>query len=102
MAKKSSVERNEKRRKLAQKYAAKRAALKAVIYDDNSSVVDRMKASWKLTGLPKNSAKGRVRNRCKLTGRPRAYYRKFELCRVALRDLVTAGLVPGMKKGSWG
>ena len=101
MAKTSSVQKNQKRQKLADRFAAKRARLKAIVGDRNASPEDRFVAQLKLAALPRNSAKVRVRNRCALSGRPRAYYRKFKLSRIALRELASAGQIPGMVKSSW-
>ena len=101
MAKKSSVEKNDRRRALTKKYAARRAALKAKAVDRSASLEDRMKATMKLATLPKNSAKERIRNRCELTGRSRGVYRKFKLSRICLRDLASRGQIPGMTKSSW-
>ncbi|MBX9450268.1 MAG: 30S ribosomal protein S14 [Neoaquamicrobium sediminum] len=101
MAKTSSVEKNEKRRKLVKQYAAKRAELKAIIMDQDKPIEERFRAQLKLAALPRNSAKNRIRNRCEVTGRPRAYYRKLKMSRVALRELGNNGLVPGLVKSSW-
>ncbi|MDH5187750.1 MAG: 30S ribosomal protein S14 [Rhodospirillaceae bacterium] len=101
MAKKSSVERNEKRARLAKRFAAKRARLKAVTKDQSISVEERFEAQLKLAQLPRNSALNRVRLRCGITGRPRGNYRKFKLSRIALRDLASRGEIPGMVKSSW-
>ena len=101
MAKKSSVERNKKRRRLTAKYADRRAQLKALIMDRKSSPEERFEAVLKLAILPRNGAKVRVRNRCEVTGRPRAVYRKFKLGRVMLRELASKGQIPGMVKSSW-
>ena len=101
MAKKSAVERNLKRQRLADKYAAKRAALKAIARDTSKPVEERFSAQLKLADLPRNSAPTRVRNRCQVTGRPRAYYRKLKMSRIALRQLASHGLIPGMVKSSW-
>ena len=101
MAKKSSVERNNKRKRLAAKYASKRVALLQIANDTSVSNEDRFKARLKLAELPRNSAPTRVRNRCGVTGRPRGYYRKLNLSRIALRDLASKGLIPGMVKSSW-
>ena len=101
MAKTSSVEKNEKRRKLAGQFAAKRAALKAIIMDQTNPIEERFRAQLKLAALPRNSAKVRIRNRCEVTGRPRAYYRKLKMSRIALRELGNNGLVPGLVKSSW-
>lgn len=101
MAKSSSVERNQKRERLVKKYAKKRAELKAIIYNKDASLEDRFGASLKLAELPRNSSKIRVRNRCNLTGRPRGYFRKFGISRIALRDLASHGELPGVTKSSW-
>jgi small subunit ribosomal protein S14 len=101
MAKTSSVEKNNKRRKLVDQYAAKRAALKAIIMDQTKPMEERFRAQLKLAALPRNSAKNRIRNRCEVTGRPRAFYRKLKMSRVALRELGNNGLVPGLVKSSW-
>jgi small subunit ribosomal protein S14 len=101
MAKLSSVNKNNKRMKLAKSFEAKRAALKGVIYDKETTIEDRFNAMLKLAKLPRNSSKVRIRNRCQLTGRPRGYYRKFKLSRIALRDLGSLGLLPGVRKASW-
>jgi small subunit ribosomal protein S14 len=101
MAKKSSIERNNKRRRMAQRLEAKRAALKAVAMDREASPEERFQASLKLAELPRNSSKVRIRNRCEVTGRSRAYYRKLRMSRIALRDLASTGRIPGMVKSSW-
>ena len=101
MAKKSAVNRNEAVKALVAKYAAKREALKATANDESLPLEERFDARLKLAELPRNSAPNRIRNRCELTGRPRAYYRKFRLCRVQLRDLANKGLIPGVTKSSW-
>ena len=101
MAKKSAIERNNKRRKLAKKYAGKRAALKAIAKDSSLSMEERFAAQLKLAELPRNSSKDRIRNRCELSGRPRGFYRKLKMSRIALRELSNQGLVPGMVKSSW-
>ncbi len=101
MAKKSSIERNLKRERLVKKYATKRARLKAMTSDDSLSLEDRFSAQLKLAELPRNSAEIRLRLRCGLTGRPRGNYRKFKLSRIALRDLASAGQIPGVVKSSW-
>ncbi len=101
MAKRSAVERNKKRRRLVAKYAARRAALKAQANDEVLPMEDRFAARLKLAKLPRNSAAVRVRNRCELSGRPRGYYRKLKLSRIALRELASAGQIPGMVKASW-
>ncbi|WP_187972030.1 30S ribosomal protein S14 [Aquibium microcysteis] len=101
MAKTSSVEKNNKRRKLVDRYAAKRKALKAIIMNQDLPLEDRFRAQLKLAALPRNSARNRIRNRCEVTGRPRAYYRKLKMSRIALRELGSLGLVPGLVKSSW-
>ncbi len=101
MAKTSSVEKNNRRRKLVDQFAAKRKALKAVVMDQSKPMDERFRAQLKLSALPRNSAKTRIRNRCEITGRPRAYYRKLKMSRVALRELGNSGLVPGLVKSSW-
>ena len=101
MAKVSAVQRDLKRRKMAKKYAEKRAALKATIMNKDTSVEERFAASLELAELPKNSAKIRQMNRCALTGRPHAVYRKFKLSRIAVRDLASRGELPGVTKSSW-
>jgi small subunit ribosomal protein S14 len=101
MAKTSQVNRNAKREQMAKRDKAKRASLKAIVMDRSLAVEDRFDATMKLAQLPRNGAKVRVRLRCALTGRSRANYRKFKLCRIALRDLASAGQIPGMVKSSW-
>jgi small subunit ribosomal protein S14 len=101
MAKTSQVNRNGKRERLAGRDKAKRAALKAVVMDRELPVEDRFDATMKLARLPRNGARVRVRLRCTLTGRSRGNYRKFKLCRIALRDLASSGQIPGMVKASW-
>ncbi len=101
MAKKSMVEREKKRQALVQKHAAKRAALKAVANDQNVSMEERFKANLKLAQMPRNSSATRLHNRCELTGRPKAYYRKLKLSRIMLRELSSFGQIPGMVKSSW-
>ena len=101
MAKKSAIEKNKKRQKLVEKYAAKRAELKAVAMNEDLSLEERFKARLKLAELPRNSAPNRVRNRCEVTGRPRGYYRKLKMSRIALRELGSLGMVPGLVKSSW-
>ena len=101
MAKKSAIEKNKKRQKLVEKYAAKRAELKAVAMNEDLSLEERFKARLKLAELPRNSAPNRVRNRCEVTGRPRGYYRKLKMSRIALRELAASGQIPGMVKASW-
>jgi small subunit ribosomal protein S14 len=101
MAKTGSIERNNKRQRLAKQYAARRAKLKAMALDENLPLEDRFDARLKLAQLPRNSAPSRVRNRCELTGRPRGFYRKLKLSRIALRELASNGQIPGMTKSSW-
>ena len=101
MAKTSSVEKNNRRIKMAKQYATKRAKLKDMAGDDRLSPEDRFNARLKLAKLPRNSAPTRIRNRCTLTGRPRAVYRKFKLSRLALRQLASLGALPGVVKSSW-
>lgn len=101
MAKKSSIEKNNRRRKLVARYAAKRAALKAIAKDADVPQEERFAARLKLAKLPRNSAPSRVRNRCLLTGRARGNYRKFKISRIKLRELALAGQIPGMVKASW-
>ncbi|WP_019998917.1 30S ribosomal protein S14 [Aureimonas ureilytica] len=101
MAKKSAIEKNKRREKLVAKYAAKREALKAVTMNQSASMEERFRAQLQLAELPRNSAKVRIRNRCEVTGRPRAYYRKLKMSRIALRDLGNTGQVPGIVKSSW-
>ncbi len=101
MAKKSMIAREVKREKLVKQYAAKRAALKAVINDKEKPVEERFKATLELAKLPRNSSATRMHNRCQLTGRPHAYYRKLKISRIALRDLGSNGEIPGMVKSSW-
>jgi small subunit ribosomal protein S14 len=101
MAKTSSIEKNKRRRKLVARYAVKRAELKRVAEDESLTPEERFQARLKLAALPRNSAAVRVRNRCEISGRPRGYYRKLRMSRIALRDLASMGLVPGMVKSSW-
>ena len=101
MAKKSMIEREKKRERLVAQYAEKRAALKAIINDKDKPVEERFKASLKLAELPRNSSATRLHNRCQLTGRPHAYYRKLKISRIALRDLGSNGEIPGLVKSSW-
>ena len=100
MAKKSSIEKNKKRERLAKQYAAKRQRLKAIAEDDSLPMEERFTARLKLAELPRNSSKVRIRNRCELSGRPRGVYRKFKLSRIALRELASTGQIPGMVKAS--
>ena len=101
MAKKSMVNREVKREKLVKQHASKRAALKAVINDQSKPVEERFKATLKLAQLPRNSSATRLHNRCQLTGRPHAFYRKLKLSRIMLRELASFGQIPGMVKSSW-
>ena len=101
MAKKSSVEKNNRRRKLADRYAAKRKALKDLIMDQSKPLEERFRAQLKLAKLPRNSARIRVRNRCDVTGRPRSVYRKLGMSRIAIRQLGNSGAIPGLVKSSW-
>ena len=101
MAKKSAVNRNEMVKRLVKQTAAKRDALKAIANNDSLPLEDRFEARLKLAELPRNSSKVRIRNRCEVSGRPRAYYRKLRMSRIALRDLGAAGHIPGLVKSSW-
>jgi len=101
MAKLSSINKNERRKKLVKKYAGKYASLRAVADDTSRDETERLIARLKMAEIPRNGNPTRVRNRCEMTGRPRAYYRKFRLCRIQLRDLANKGLIPGVTKSSW-
>jgi len=101
MAKTSAVEKNERRRKLSARYAAKRRALKAIIMDQKKPLEERFQAQLKLAALPRNGAQVRIHNRCEVTGRPKAYYRKLRMSRIALRELGSLGMIPGLVKSSW-
>ena len=101
MAKKSAIEKNKNRTELAKRYAAKRARLKEAAADISLSDQERFGARLKLAELPRNSAPSRVRNRCEMTGRPRAYYRKLKMSRIALREMGNEGKIPGLVKSSW-
>ena len=101
MAKKSAVNRNERVKKLVAQYAEKGTALKAIANDESKPLEDRFEARLKLAKLPRNSAAVRIRNRCEVTGRPRADYRKLKMSRIALRELASLGQIPGMTKSSW-
>lgn len=101
MAKTSSVEKNNRRRKMVARYAARRTALKAIVMDQSKPLEERFRAQLKLAALPRNSARIRIRNRCDVTGRPRAFYRKLNMSRIALRELGNKGLIPGLVKSSW-
>jgi small subunit ribosomal protein S14 len=101
MAKTSAIEKNKRRRAMAAKFAPRRAKLKAIADDMSVPMEERFAARLKLAKLPRNSAPVRIRNRCLLTGRARSFYRKFKISRIALRDLASAGQIPGMVKASW-
>jgi small subunit ribosomal protein S14 len=101
MAKKSAVNRNNMVKRLVKQYATKRDALKAVANDEARPLEERFEARLKLAELPRNSSKTRIRNRCDVTGRPRAFYRKLKMSRIALRELGSAGQIPGLVKSSW-
>ncbi len=101
MAKKSMVEKNKRRMQLTKQMAAKRARLKGVANDENLSMEERFEARLRLAALPRNSSAVRIRNRCEMTGRPRANYRKLKMSRIAIRDLGSRGLIPGLVKSSW-
>src|SRR5918993_2027090 len=101
MAKLSSINKNERRKKLAKKYAAKIAKLKAIANDESKDETERLIARLKMAEIPRNGNPTRVRNRCELTGRSRGFYRKFRLSRVMLRELGNKGLIPGLTKSSW-
>ena len=101
MAKKSSIERNTKRKRLAASYRERRQVLKNKIMDRALAPGERFELSQALAKLPRNSAPTRIRNRCEITGRPRGYYRKVRMSRIALRDLGSSGLIPGLVKSSW-
>ncbi|UYY58389.1 30S ribosomal protein S14 [Sphingomonas sp. S2-65] len=101
MAKLSSVNKNERRKQLVKKYAGKYAKLKAIANDESLDETERLIARLKMAEIPRNGNPTRIRNRCELSGRPRAYYRKFRLARVMFRDLANKGLIPGVTKSSW-
>ncbi|PRY22957.1 SSU ribosomal protein S14P [Aliiruegeria haliotis] len=101
MAKKAMLEREKKRQQLVEKYATKRAALKEIANDEERPMEERFKARLKLAKLPRNSSATRLHNRCQVSGRPKAYYRKLKMSRIALRDLASEGKIPGMVKSSW-
>jgi small subunit ribosomal protein S14 len=101
MAKKSSIEKNNRRRRMAKQFAGRRARLKAIVMDKEKPMEERFAASLKLAEVPRNSSKTRIHNRCELTGRPRGVYTKFKLSRIALRELGSKGLIPGLVKSSW-
>ncbi len=101
MAKLSAIERNKRRSKVVKKYAARRAKLKAMARDQSLPPEERFRAHLRLAELPRDGSAVRLRNRCDLSGRPRGYYRKFQLSRIALRELASRGQIPGMVKASW-
>ena len=101
MAKKSAIEKNERRRKLVKKFTGRRMRLRAIARDKSLPMEDRFAAALKLAELPRNASRTRIRNRCEVTGRPRAFYRKLKMSRIALRDLGSQGLIPGLVKSSW-
>ncbi|MFD1511118.1 30S ribosomal protein S14 [Lacimonas salitolerans] len=101
MAKKAMIEREKKRQRLVAQYATRRAALKTIIKDESKPMEERFRASLKLAELPRNSSATRLHNRCQLTGRPHAYYRKLKVSRIMLRELGSNGQIPGMVKSSW-
>ena len=101
MAKKSAIERNNRCKRMVKKYAARRAVLLAIVRDKMRPADERFRAQVKLAKLPRNSAPTRVRNRCGVSGRPRGYYRKLDMSRIALRELASNGMIPGMTKSSW-
>jgi small subunit ribosomal protein S14 len=101
MAKKSSIEKNNRRKRMAKNAAPARAKLKAIIADKTKPMEERFAATLKLAEMPRNSSATRIRNRCELTGRSRGYYRKFRLSRIMLREMGNKGLIPGLTKSSW-
>ena len=101
MAKKSSIEKNNRRRKMSKKFSGRRARLKAIARDKSKPMEDRFAATLKLAELPRNSSATRIHNRCEVTGRPKAFYRKLKMSRIALRELGSKGLIPGLLKSSW-
>ncbi len=101
MAKTSSINRNDKRRKMTKLAEGRRKRLKALIANKQTTMEDRFAAAIKLAEMPRNSSKTRIRNRCEITGRPRSYYRKLKMSRIALREMANNGLIPGMVKSSW-
>jgi small subunit ribosomal protein S14 len=101
MAKKSAIEKNKHRRELVKKFSGRRERLLAVANDESKSMEERFEARLKLAELPRNASPSRIRNRCEITGRPRAYYRKLGMSRIALRELGNKGLIPGLVKSSW-
>ena len=101
MAKKSSIEKNNRRQKLTKQFAERRAKLKKLASDKSAPMEDRFSATLKLAELPRNSSATRIHNRCAITGRPKAYYRKLKMSRIALREFGNKGLIPGLVKSSW-
>jgi small subunit ribosomal protein S14 len=101
MAKKSSIEKNKRRQRLAKKYSGRRARLKAIARDKSKPMEERFAATLKLAELPRNSSATRIRVRCEVSGRPRGNYRKLKMSRIAIRDLGSKGLIPGLLKSSW-
>ncbi len=101
MAKKSSIEKNERRTRMANQFSNRRKKLKAIAQDKKLPMEERFAATLKLAEMPRNSSATRIRNRCELSGRPRGYYRKHKLSRIALRELGSKGLIPGLVKSSW-
>ncbi len=101
MAKKSLIEKNNRRRKMATQYAGRRMRLKAIARDKTKPMEERFAATLKLAEMPRNSSATRIRNRCEISGRPRGYYRKHKLSRIALRELGSKGMIPGLLKSSW-
>jgi small subunit ribosomal protein S14 len=101
MAKTSSVEKNNRRKKLVDRFASRRKVLKDLIMDQSKPIEERFRAQLKLSAMPRNGAKVRIRNRCEVTGRPRAVYRKLGMSRIALRQLGNSGVIPGLVKSSW-
>jgi small subunit ribosomal protein S14 len=101
MAKTSSIEKNARRRRMAKRFSGRRTRLKAIVNDKSLPMEERFAASLKLAELPRNSSPTRIRNRCEVTGRPRAFYRKLKMSRIALRELGSKGLIPGLVKSSW-
>jgi small subunit ribosomal protein S14 len=101
MAKISAIEKNKRRRRIVEKYAAKRNDLRAIANDHNMPAEERFAARQKLSRLPRNSSPTRIRNRCEITGRPRGFHRKYKMSRIALRELASSGHIPGMVKSSW-
>jgi len=101
MAKTSAIEKNNRRQRMAKRFSGRRSRLKAIVEDKTKPMEERFAATLKLAELPRNSAATRIRNRCEVTGRPRGFYRKLKMSRIALRDLGSKGLVPGLVKSSW-